>query len=76
MIGSDTAQESQLNKQTLKEFDRLFYPRSIAIVGAFDAPRDSGAVTLKGLSRAGFRGAIALCTTSSPQPTYAQAWDS
>jgi acetyltransferase len=45
---------------SIRNFDRLFEPRSIALVGATDRPGSVGAVVFRNLRRAGFTGELLL----------------
>ena len=43
-----------------RNFDKLFQPRSVALFGATDRPGSVGAVVLRNLRRAGFKGELLL----------------
>src|SRR6266496_2991344 len=45
---------------SVRNFDRLFQPHSVALIGASDRPGAVGAVVLRNLSRGGFRGELSL----------------
>ncbi len=45
---------------SVRNFDRLFQPHSVALIGASDRPGSVGAVVLRNLSRGGFRGELSL----------------
>jgi acetyltransferase len=45
---------------SVRNFDRLFQPRSVALIGASDRPGSVGAVVLRNLRRGGFRGELSL----------------
>lgn len=50
--------QSQLSEQRLREFERIFYPRTIAVVGASRNPFKMGSLWVRGLITAGFEGAV------------------
>ena len=45
---------------SIRNFDKLFRPRSVALIGASDRPSSVGAVVLRNLRRDGFRGELML----------------
>src|SRR5471030_2649760 len=45
---------------SVRNFDKLFKPRSVALIGATDRAGSVGAVILRNLRRAGFRGELML----------------
>jgi len=45
---------------SIRNFDKLFRPRSVALIGAGERPGSVGAVVLHNLRRAGFRGDLML----------------
>ena len=45
---------------SVRNFDKLFKPRSVALIGATDRPGSVGAVVLRNLRRAGFNGELML----------------
>ena len=50
--------ESELTEQRIKEFERIFYPRAIAVVGASGNPLKMGSLWIKGLLSSGFEGPV------------------
>ena len=48
----------KLSEKRLKEFERIFYPRSIAVVGASKDERKMGSRWVKGLIDSGFKGPV------------------
>src|SRR5260370_6935695 len=45
---------------SVRNFDKLFQPHSVALIGASDRPGSVGAVVLRNLNRALFRGELSL----------------
>src|SRR5437773_4165620 len=45
---------------SIRNFEKLFRPRSVALIGAGDRPGSVGAVVLRNLRRGGFRGELML----------------
>jgi len=45
---------------SIRNFDKLFQPATVALIGASDRPGSVGAVVLRNLRRAGFRGELML----------------
>src|SRR5262249_34060870 len=45
---------------SIRNFDKLFRPRSVALIGAGDRPASVGAVVLRNLRRGGFQGELML----------------
>ena len=50
--------QSGFAEQQVKQFERIFYPRSIAVVGASTDPRKMGYQWVAGLLSAGYRGVV------------------
>ncbi|MBV8337619.1 MAG: CoA-binding protein, partial [Alphaproteobacteria bacterium] len=45
---------------SVRNLDRLFHPRSVALIGASPEPGSVGAIVLRNLRRSGFRGELML----------------
>jgi acyl-CoA synthetase (NDP forming) len=58
--GSSEDQQVQmkLSRKRLDEFERIFYPRSIAVVGASANPLKMGSLWVRGLTSSGFKGPV------------------
>lgn len=50
--------ESELTEQRIEEFQRIFYPRAIAVVGASSNPLKMGSLWIGGLLSSGFEGPV------------------
>jgi predicted CoA-binding protein len=50
--------QDRLSEQKVKQFERIFYPRSIAVVGASTDERKMGSRWVAGLLFAGFKGVV------------------
>ncbi len=57
-LWEDSLVQPELSEQRLREFERIFYPRTIAVVGASSNAFKMGSLWVKGLITAGFKGAV------------------
>src|ERR1700756_1357091 len=57
---SDWKLEQPIEPMSVRNLDRLFTPRSVALIGATPRPGSVGAVVARNLRRAGFAGELML----------------